>query len=66
MIRRRCTADEVDGFAVYCGELGRAYSIPAGAALQLRLRPPRNNHAPGIRWASDYEFAARLKALQGP
>ena len=70
MITRRYTTDEVDAFAVYCGELRRSFYIPAadvpGRALQLRLGPARNNQAIGIRWSKDYEFAARLRSLLGP
>lgn len=70
MIRRLYTADEVDGFAVYCGELRRSFYLPAddvpGSAVQLRLHPTRNNQSLRVRWAKDYEFAARLMSLLGP
>lgn len=70
MITRRYTPDEVDCFAIHCAELGRSYLLPTEVCkvreIRLRLTRARNNQRQGIRWASDYEFGARLSALQGP
>jgi hypothetical protein len=67
MITRFYTQDEVDGFAVHCLEIGVSYFLPAEASgrreARLRLGPTRNNQARGIRWAADYEFAAKMRAL---
>jgi hypothetical protein len=62
--------DEVDAFAAYCAALDRCYflpfaCVPAGGTLQLRLGRPRNNQQVGVRWASAYEFTARLERPQG-
>ena len=67
MITRRYTTEEIDCFAVHCMELSRSFLLPADGCRQvlLRLGPTRNNQAAGIRWACDYEFAARLRDLQG-
>ena len=64
-------ASEIDAFAVYCAELDRCYFVPLaeleGAySLHLRLTPTRNNQRNRIRWARDYEFAAKLQAVLGP
>ena len=64
-------ASEVDAFAVYCAELDRCYFVPIAELegryrLHLRLTPTRNNQKNGIRWARDYEFAAKLKPVLGP
>jgi len=71
LIHRPYTAGEIDAIAAFCPDTGRCYLLPYElsvdrAAVRLRLEPPRNNQAFGVRWARDYEFAARLKALQGP
>jgi PD-(D/E)XK nuclease superfamily protein len=71
LIHRQYRPGEIDAIAAYSQETGRCYLLPnelsvARAAVQLRLTPTRNNQATGIRWAKDYEFAARLQALQGP
>ena len=55
--------DEIDGVAVYCGDLKRAYYVPihvvAGKSyLYLRLRAARNNQRIGVTMAADYEFGA--------
>ena len=34
--------------------------------INLRLEPAKNNQAKGLRWARDYEFAARLTTFLGP
>jgi PD-(D/E)XK nuclease superfamily protein len=62
MIRRYYTSDEIDAFAAYCCELGRAFYLPldifdAPTAIQLRLNPARNNQRTGINWADDFDFS---------
>jgi hypothetical protein len=67
MITRCYTDDEVDGFAVHCAAIHTSYFLPTEAcgrrALTLRLAPTKNNQARGIRWAADYEFAAKIRSL---
>ena len=67
--RRRYTADEIDAFAAYCLELDRCFFVPIEEApaneLRLRLSPTKNNQKQKIRWADDFDFAARLKEPQG-
>ena len=65
------TQSEIDAFAAYCGENDTCYffelaCIDAQNEMRLRTRPTRNNQAKGIKWARDYEFAARLGPLIGP
>jgi hypothetical protein len=62
---------QIDAFAVYCADAGGCYFAPFGdfdgqSTVQLRLGPTRNNQASGIRWARDYEFAAKLTPVLGP
>jgi hypothetical protein len=62
--------DEVDAFAAYCAELDRCYFLPIGCmppagTVQLSLEKSRNNQQTGVRWASTYEFAAKLGRQQG-
>jgi len=63
------SADEIDAFAAYCADTGKCYFCDLHEAcqneLRLRLEPTRNNQAKGIRWASDYDFAARLTPILG-
>ena len=68
--RRPYTADEVDAIAAYCAAVERCYFVPIEVldrrpALSLRLEPTRNNQRVGVRWAVDFEFAARLGARFG-
>ena len=67
MITRRYTADEIDCFAVHCMELNHSFLLPAEGCRQvlLRLGPTKNKQAIGVRWARDYELAAKLRDLQG-
>ena len=65
VVRRLYSAAEVDAFAAYCADTGTCYfipfdQVPASGSIQLRLTPSRNRQHRGIRWASDYEFAATL------
>ena len=62
-VRSKYTPDEIDGVAVYCGELKRCFYLPiamaAGrSAVHLRLQPAANNQALAINWADDYSFGA--------
>jgi hypothetical protein len=71
LVHRQYRAGEIDAIAGYCPDTDMSYLLPTDlsverAAVQLRLTPTRNNQAEGVRWARDYEFAARLDALQGP
>lgn len=64
-------ASEIDAFALHCAELDRCYFVPIAELdgrhyLHLRLSPTRNNQASRIRWARDYEFAAKLVSALGP
>ena len=59
---------EIDAFAAYSIDLDRCFLLPidqfAGRrAIQLRLRPSRNNQNVGINWADDFAFAATLARL---
>lgn len=70
-IHRSYGPDEIDAIVAFCAETGRCYLLPhelsvGRATVQLRLEPTKNNQAAGIRWASDYEFAAKLDPLLGP
>ena len=57
---RQSYRGQVDLFAVYCPHNERVYLVPAeecGAIMgTLRVEPPRNGQARGIRWACDYEL----------
>src|SRR6476659_4864555 len=62
--------EEIDAFALYCLELDRCFFVPIAQAggrqeIRLRLSPTRNNQRRGIRWADDFDFAARLREHQG-
>jgi hypothetical protein len=70
LIHRSYRVGEIDAVAAYSPDTGRCYLLPAElsvecAAVALRLAPTRNNQASGIRWARDFEFAARMEQLLG-
>jgi hypothetical protein len=70
LIHRKYLPGEIDAVAAYSPDTERCYLLPHElsvdcAGVQLRLAPTRNNQATGIRWARDYEFAARIGALTG-
>lgn len=70
LIHERYAADEIDAVAAYCPETRRCYLLPyelsvERAGVSLRLKPTRNNQTQGIRWARDYEFAAKMSVLLG-
>jgi hypothetical protein len=53
---------EVDYFLVFCPDTDGVYAIPIEEAARgygcLRVAPPTNNQAKGIRWAREYELPA--------
>jgi hypothetical protein len=69
LLRRKYTADEIDAFAAYCQELDRCFFLPIDqcppSEVRLRVAPTRNNQTLGIKWADDFDFAARLRDPQG-
>ena len=70
LIHRMYRPEEIDAIAAFCPDTSCCYLLPhelsvGRAAVQLRLEPTKNNQAAGIRWASDYEFAAKLNTLLG-
>jgi hypothetical protein len=59
---RRDYQGEVDAFAVYCPETELVYLIPIGdlpgrTRAYLRVDPPLNNQAIGVRYAANYVIA---------
>jgi hypothetical protein len=57
------SAEEIDGFAVYCDETRECYWLPieefAGKTFaHLRVRRCRNNQQQLVNWAADYAFGA--------
>lgn len=60
---RRHYRGACDVFAVYCPDLDAVYLVPVDAvgAVESRLRidPPRNGQAVGVRWAADYKLRPR-------
>jgi hypothetical protein len=71
LLKRAYSAKDADAFAVYSPTQGCCYLLEmlefAGQTqASLRLGGTLNNQASGVRWARDYEFAARLNALLGP
>jgi hypothetical protein len=65
LIHRSYRAGEIDAVAAYSPDTGRCYLLPPElsvecAGVQLRLTPTKNNQKRGIRWARDYELAAKL------
>ena len=67
-VRRTYTSEEVDLFAVYCGDLDRAFLLPADRfagnyLVSLRLTPPRNGQRACINLADDYEFHGAIAQL---
>jgi PD-(D/E)XK endonuclease len=59
---KRGYVGDVDLFLVHCPENGRTYAVPVKGApndcMFLRLSPPGNGQARGIRWAKDFELPA--------
>ena len=59
--KRRNYRGEVDAFGVYCPENEKVYIIPIDELplvreAKLRLAPPGNSQAKGIRWAAEFEI----------
>jgi hypothetical protein len=64
----RYSADEIDLFAVYCGEVDRCFLIPAAIccgrrAIWLRLAPTRNQQKSCINLADDFDFVGAIAQL---
>jgi PD-(D/E)XK endonuclease len=62
------TADEIDAFGVYCGDLNRCLLLPINDAVgqsnvHLRLAPARNNQKASIKMAEDYDLARMIGHL---
>jgi hypothetical protein len=57
---RRSYAGEIDAFGVYCHDTGGVYVVPVDVCgnvhVSLRVQPPANNQAIGIKWAADFEL----------
>jgi hypothetical protein len=67
-VRGTYAADEVDLFAIYCGQLDRCFLLPSvvGAGkteLRLRLTPPRNGQQLCITLAADFDFVGAIAQL---
>ncbi|HVA74699.1 MAG TPA: group I intron-associated PD-(D/E)XK endonuclease [Acidimicrobiales bacterium] len=60
---------EVDAFGVYSPDLESAYLVPleglAHSGCSLRLGPPANNQAKGIRFAAEYLLPNAVKVAAG-
>ncbi len=59
---------EVDLFGIYCGELDRAFLMPASLCVErqeirLRLTPARNSQRACINLADQYDFAGAIAQL---
>lgn len=70
LIHRKYVAGEIDAVAAYSPDTERCYLLPYELSVeccgtQLRFAPTRNNQSSGIRWARDYELAAKLQELTG-
>jgi antitoxin (DNA-binding transcriptional repressor) of toxin-antitoxin stability system len=60
--------DEVDLFGIYCGELDRAFLLPAALAsgkheVRLRIAPARNAQRACINLADDFNFDGAVAQL---
>jgi antitoxin (DNA-binding transcriptional repressor) of toxin-antitoxin stability system len=67
-VRTTYTEQEVDLFAIYCGELDRAFLLPAQLAtdkheIRLRLKPPLNCQRACINLAEDFAFEGAVAQL---
>jgi hypothetical protein len=67
-VRGTYSEDEVDLFAVYCGELDRCFLLPAQLLanktwVSLRLTPPRNRQRSCINLADDFIFDGAVAQL---
>ena len=65
-------ADEVDGIAAYCAQLGRCFFVPTETVsgrrtILLRLTPTRNSQSRLVNWADDFGLESlQSLATQGP
>ena len=67
-IHRTYSKDEIDLFAIYCGELDRCFLLPGQAlaeraAIHLRLTPARNGQRSCINLADDFIFDGAVAQL---
>jgi prevent-host-death family protein len=67
-VRGTYSGDEVDLFAVYCGELERSFLLPASLLanrtyVSLRLTAPRNGQVSCINLADDFDFDGAVAQL---
>ena len=67
-IRGTYSEDEVDLFAVYCGDLDRCFLVPAQLLanktwVSLRLTPPRNRQRSCVNLADDFTFDGAVAQL---
>ena len=65
------SGSDVDAFPAWCPETASCYffelrELTSRSEMRLRLKPTRNNQAKGVKWADEYEFAAKLGRLVGP
>ncbi len=63
LLRTTYAIEEVDAFAVYCGDVDRCFYLPMAVVagktfVHLRLTPARNDQAVGVTMADDYQFGA--------
>jgi antitoxin (DNA-binding transcriptional repressor) of toxin-antitoxin stability system len=68
-VRTTYSVDEVDMFGVYCGELDRAFLLPAARfagmyMVSLRLTPPRDGQRACINLADDFDFEGAIAQLE--
>ena len=58
--RRLSYHGQADVFALYSPDTGKVYVVPVaeapGTTIYLRLTPPKNRQAAGVRYAADYEM----------
>ena len=71
LLKRAYSSEDADAFAAYSPTQERCYFLELTeferqTQVSLRLGRTGNNQRSGIRWAREYEFAARLSALPGP
>jgi prevent-host-death family protein len=62
-IRRNYSAEAIDAFDLYCGELDECFLIPIDLvdgqwSLQLRLGPTRNGQRAALHFAEEYRLGA--------
>jgi hypothetical protein len=55
---------EIDYFGVHCPGTDAVYLVPISdvgphTSAYLRVEPPKNNPAKGVRWARDYEVVTK-------